>query len=512
MPHLVALALGLGSAAFAGAFDPQFAAAAEEYQVPEPLLKALAFEASRMNPNVATPWGGYGLFDFREDNETFGPGIEQVSMLIDVSPDDVIAEPALQIRGAAALLAWHARNANGGALPDADDLEAWDHALVAFSGRQEPNLQEMFVSHIYELTERGFMNDGAMLDPVSVAPRLDWILEGAPPPLPVGDYAGNAQFISADPSNYSDYSRGPSDIDIIVIHMVQGSYSGCISWFQNSAANVSAHYVVRQNDGEVTQMVLEEDVGWHAGNWDYNLRSVGIEHEGYVEDSGLATEYTMYQGSAALAADIAARNNIPIDRSHIIGHVEVPNATHTDPGPYWDWTLYMALIEAGGGTVGAELIGKIAHEDIYTGAALSGATVTLDQTGETFTTGSDGLYRFPDLSAGTWSVTVAMNGYESGACVKDIEAASGQWWCSVALFPGEDPVDDTGEPVTDDTGDTGGGPIDSDPHSDPPDVTPGERPGARVAISELQTGRCASAPGLLGAWWLVLLALGRRRC
>ena len=146
------------------------------------------------------------------------------------------------------------------------------------------------------------------------------------------DYSGCDQWVSASSSNYSNYSRDASDIDYVIVHTVQGSYDGCISWFQNASASVSAHYVVRSSDGAVTQMVAEEDVAWHAGNWDYNLGSVGIEHEGYVEQPSVYYTEAMYQSSADLTRDIADRNSIPLDRDHIIAHSEVPGATH-DPVP-----------------------------------------------------------------------------------------------------------------------------------------------------------------------------------
>jgi N-acetyl-anhydromuramyl-L-alanine amidase AmpD len=157
------------------------------------------------------------------------------------------------------------------------------------------------------------------------------------------DYSGAAAFVPADPSNYSNYSRTANDIDTIVIHVMQGYYNGTKSWFQNPSSNVSAHYIVRSSDGEVTQMVKEEDVAWHAGNWTYNEQSVGIELEGFINNPSWFTE-AMYQSSAKLTRDIALRNNIPLDRKHIIGHIEVPGATHTDPGPYWDWNHYMTLV------------------------------------------------------------------------------------------------------------------------------------------------------------------------
>ncbi len=40
---------------------------------------------------------------------------------------------------------------------------------------------------------------------------------------------------------------------------------------------------------------------------------------------------------------ISAREGVPLDREHVIGHNEVPGTTHTDPGPTWDWPHFMWL-------------------------------------------------------------------------------------------------------------------------------------------------------------------------
>lgn len=92
-------------------------------------------------------------------------------------------------------------------------------------------------------------------------------------------------------------------------------------------------------------MIRELDVAYHAGNRDYNERSVGIEHEGFVERRQDLTD-EMYEASARLTARICARYDIPVDREHIIGHVEVPGTDHTDPGEHWDWDRYMKLVRA----------------------------------------------------------------------------------------------------------------------------------------------------------------------
>lgn len=153
------------------------------------------------------------------------------------------------------------------------------------------------------------------------------------------EYPLAAGFVPADSSNYT--ANGISSYQYVVVHTMQGSYAGSISWFQNPVSDVSAHYCMRSVDGEVTQMVRDQDRAWHVGN--SNSVALGIEHEGYVDDASWYTWET-YQSSARLARWLCEVHEIPVDRDHIVGHVELPNQTHTDPGPYWNWDLYMALV------------------------------------------------------------------------------------------------------------------------------------------------------------------------
>lgn len=486
------LMVGLGHAADTGAdLSTAFAEAAADFSVPEPVLLALAYEASRWQPDVASQWGGYGLFDFREPGE-HGPDIEQAAMLLAISPDEIMASPTQQIRAAAALLAWSAQLGDT-PLPPATDLAAWSGAVRSFSARQAPNLQQMYVEYIYTLLEEGIPADDQGL---SVAAhdieRLP--LDSPPPPPGTCDYAGCYQFIAASSSNYSDYSRGPDDIQYIVVHTVQGSYSGCISWFQNSTANVSAHYVVRSSDGQVTQMVREEDVAWHAGNWDYNLASVGIEHEGYIDEPAAWYTDAMYGASGVLSADIVARNNIPISRSYIIAHHEVPGATHTDPGSGWDWDAYLDAIAGGSGT--GSLLGVVAAEDIYNGPRLTDATVWIAETGETAAVDADGQYRFDDMPLASVTVHAAADGYMEGTCTTTV--ITGDNWCSIALMP---------------TGDGGGIDTGEDTGTAPGDQVGAVSPPGTATSMETMAG-CASGPQSPRWLWVLgagLLIGGRRR-
>lgn len=503
-----------------GAYQEAVADASAEFGVPEPLLHAIAYEASRYNPDIRSEWGGYGLFDLREDAQD--PSLEHAAALLEVDPNRVIDDWRLQVRGAAAILADQARLASGGSLPAEGDLLGWWDAVRAFSGRQEPVLQDLYASYIFET-----LRDGAVEDTrwgrVTILPHpLDLSEHVHVPPPAATDSPLASQFYAACSANYSDYSRTAADIDMIVIHTVQGSYSGCYSWFANCSAAASAHYVVRSSDGQVTQMVWEADVAWHAGHWDTNERSIGIEHEGYIEDPDTWYTDALYRGSAALTADIAARQGVSLSRSYIIGHNEVPgcphsggggSSCHTDPGDGWDWDYYMSLVNGETGTATGDLVGVVADSDIYNGARLAGATVWIAETGDTVTADATGVYRFSDLPFGHYTVHATYPGYAEGTCEKDTTSAED--WCSIALFPeSSGGADDTGsgdagaEPPEGDSG--GADPV--DPGGDD-DRGGGALPGKLVKSDEVGACGCASArPGAgLGLVLLAGLAARRRR-
>ncbi|UBI36703.1 MULTISPECIES: N-acetylmuramoyl-L-alanine amidase [Streptomyces] len=151
-------------------------------------------------------------------------------------------------------------------------------------------------------------------------------------------------WIPASSANYTVSARpGSYPVEYLVIHVTQETFPDTVKIFQDPKSKVSAHYAVASADGYTAQFVRERDIAWHAGNWDYNTRSIGIEHEGWIDRPEYFTD-ALYRASARLAAAVCARYGIPADRDHIIGHVEVPGSTHTDPGPYWDWDRYLGLV------------------------------------------------------------------------------------------------------------------------------------------------------------------------
>ncbi|MFJ9118547.1 N-acetylmuramoyl-L-alanine amidase [Streptomyces sp. NPDC102394] len=153
-----------------------------------------------------------------------------------------------------------------------------------------------------------------------------------------------AEWQPATTSNYTVSNRPTSyPLDYVIIHVTQETYADTLAIFQNPKKAVSAHYLVRSADGHVAQCVREKDIAWHAGNWDYNTRSIGIEHEGWVDKPAYFTD-ALYEQSAKLTAAVCSKYGIPKDRAHIIGHYEVPGTDHTDPGPEWDWTRFIRMV------------------------------------------------------------------------------------------------------------------------------------------------------------------------
>ena len=189
-----------------------------------------------------------------------------------------------------------------------------------------------------------------------------------PPMAAESQYPLAAGFVPADASNYT--AGGITTVQYVVVHTMQGSYSGSIAWFQDPVSDVSAHFCMRAEDGEITQMVRLTDRAWHVGN--SNSVAIGIEHEGFVDDASWYT-WPMYTRSAQLARWLADHHGLPLDRDHIVGHVELPQQTHTDPGPNWNWDLYMALIH--------DIVGEGAVEGVVVDA---GRACTLTATTDTY--------------------------------------------------------------------------------------------------------------------------------
>ena len=172
---------------------------------------------------------------------------------------------------------------------------------------------------------------------------LGSVAEAAPP-----TWYPPMRWLPASSENFSE-GRDGARVTLIVIHATDGTYAGSQAWFRQPRAKVSSHYIIRARDGEITQMVAEKDTAFHARG--SNRGSIGIEHE-YSPRHGIGFTDAQRRSSARLVCAVAHRYGIPLDRKHVVGHAETPNADHPDPGPQWDWSGYMQLLS---GCVGGVL-------------------------------------------------------------------------------------------------------------------------------------------------------------
>lgn len=445
MKHLVSLALlvsvftacGVGLEPEAPAptratspLERAFDDASRQYQVPVSVLKAVGFVETRLSTqaNLESGSGGVGVMQLarRGDVDT----LARAAQLTGVTEGRLRVDPDANILGAAAVLReLFDRSLVSQPTLDASEVGDWYVAVSHYPGFDSATVAADYATDVFLNLEAGFevdARDGVVTQrPVASAWRNHAPVQSARRDAVV-EYPGAVGWVASP-----NYSSGRTSYEFVLIHTMQGSYAGTKSWFQNSSSNVSSHYIVRSSDGQVTQMVEHRNTAWHAQC--YNGRSIGIEHEGYVQDPARWYTDAMYRESAKLTRWIADRHGIPKTRSRIIGHVEVPRTCntggHTDPGSGWNWTKYMQLITGSAPTTSTGvLIGAV-----YTGGStsnrVSGATVTVGT--QTVTTGADGLYQFT-LAPGSYTATVTKSGFATATVTRTVTAGA-QAWGSVEL-------------------------------------------------------------------------------
>ena len=371
-----------------------FVAAAQEFGVPQSVLEAVSYSESRWEAHAGThnTDGGYGpmnLVDgtlFAADQADGKNGtlsttagvipqsvdtLGRAATILGVDRDVLRRDATANIRGGAALLAakqtslglpvgaasdpgqWYATVADASRSSDAADAQAFaDDAYAALgtgAARTTADGKTMAMRSTATTPQKAQLARLGLATPKAdrnincpVGLSCEWI------PAPYAQ-------LSADPSDYGNHDLAQRDvgspkIDYIVIHDTETSYETTLQLVQDPTY-VSWNYTIRSSDGHIAQHLNPKDVGWHAGNWYVNTHAIGIEHEGFAAQGATWYSEAMYRRSAKLVGYLAAEYNIPVDRAHIIGHDQVPGVApayipgmHWDPGPYWDWEHYFALL------------------------------------------------------------------------------------------------------------------------------------------------------------------------
>ncbi len=387
----------MATAASAGGQVQQqyFASAAQEFGVPENVLLAVSYNESHweFSPGVSND-GGYGIMDLRAYTPTVVSGrdgkivknpnsissdyntLNKATQLLHVSMNTLKTDQRQNVRGGAAVLAQEARDLSDGRLPtNAND---WYSAVAKYSGANNTGDASTFADSVFNTIKTGATSTSGdnqsvnlpaahdvqpnthglsalHLTPMSVLPPTGTKAE-CPKTLSCRFVpAAYAQDDPNDPTNYGNYdpANRPKDMQIryIFIHDGEGTYDSIINHFQDPTAYDSAQYVI-SSQGNITQMVKNEDVSWGVANWNLNMHGINIEHEGFAAQGAQWYTPAMYQASATLVRWLSNKYHIPVDRQHILGHDNIMHgpaagqaSQHWDPGPYWNWTYYMDLVK-----------------------------------------------------------------------------------------------------------------------------------------------------------------------
>jgi hypothetical protein len=282
--------------------------------------------------------GNYGVMALvrNPSQDTVG----EASSLAGLSVEALEKDRASNVRGGAAVLA----DLAGERKPS--DFGGWYAVVSEYGGGA------LYAQQVYGVLKNGAATTTTTGEHLELASHdLDVpALYGA---QATGDYS-RSRWYGNGGYNYTESGRESTyDINTIVIHVTQRSWSSTINFFASkNNRRASVPYTIRSSDGFIGQSVHESDIAWHAGWWPPNKHSIGIEHEGYINQPGWFTN-AMYRSSARLSARLAIKYHIPIDRKHIIGHNQVPGCSgdgggadcHTDPVRYWRWHRYMDLVK-----------------------------------------------------------------------------------------------------------------------------------------------------------------------
>ncbi|HEX8538822.1 MAG TPA: N-acetylmuramoyl-L-alanine amidase, partial [Cystobacter sp.] len=240
-----------------------------------------------------------------------------------------------------------------------------------------------------------------------------------------------------------NFNARPMGVKMVVIHTCESGYSGCWSWLTNTSSGVSAHYVVREDGGEISQLVRDGSRAWHIGatyqcsnnsNMECGLNgkssndfTIGIEHGGYASQKTWPA--AQIDASARLLCDMTRDHGIPRDRYHVVGHGQLQPYNRTDPGANWPWADYLNRANAHCGT-GCTVGGAILER--YNSLGGAGGVLGGCVTSELPT--PDGRGRYNHFQRGSIYWTPETGAWEVHDLIRDKWSALG-WERSVLGYP-----------------------------------------------------------------------------
>lgn len=300
-----------------------FNQAALEFGVPVELLKATAQVQSNWAQVSESIYGSWGIMGLIENYRVHQ--INAAASLLQVTEDAIKNDAKTNIRAAAALLKYYQGNNPPNTLAD------WFGAMKKLNGLWDEALSNSLALRIYDVVREGSKTVSLWGEIINISPAgvsLPRSATEANFDSPTASRFEAVDYPNAVPNfttcNFNSRPMG-STIQFYFVHYVAtGTYQGAVNWFKDCSSSVSAHYVVRNSDGEVSQVVAEADRAWSQGVTVYNDKGIGVEHEVLATNLSMWDSDPMLIAAANLCVNVCNRNGIPKTR----------RITNGDPGIY----------------------------------------------------------------------------------------------------------------------------------------------------------------------------------
>ena len=327
-------------------YDLLFQQAAREFGVPASLLRSISYVETRWQmvhgeeEFVGQP-AAHGLMALR------GARLRQAARLSGVPEEVVKTDAVANVRAAAALLRSYADSIG----VTGDDPASWAPVAAAYSGIAVVAGRESYVQDVQAVL-------AGRSQPLTASASRSVEDCTTTPPTAASPTDQPGAVWRASPNFNSRMAGDGGIVHMVIIHSCEGAYSGCWSWLTSTVSEVSAHYVVREDGAEVSELVRESSRAWHIGatydaslNGGHELKlqgvqsnhfTIGVEHAGFASQTVWPT--AQIDASARLVCEITKRWQIPRDRQHIVSHAQLQPYNRTDPGNNWPWDDYMARV------------------------------------------------------------------------------------------------------------------------------------------------------------------------
>jgi uncharacterized lipoprotein YddW (UPF0748 family) len=331
-----------------------FIEAAKEFNVPVNILRASAQVQSNWAQVSESFYGSWGVMGLIENK--FIQQISQAASLIHADASAIKNNARTNIRAGAALLAFYQQGK-----PQDAELENWFEAVKLLTGLRDPTMKNDLALRIFDVMKSGsktvtLWGELISIDPVNVSLPKSLRTAGANTKIATTTQRTNAVDYPNAVTNFTtcNFNNRPtgSVIKYYFVHYVAtGTYQGAVSWFKDCSSEVSAHYVISNNDGEVSQVVAEHDRAWSQGVTSYNDFGIGVEHEVLATNLSMWDSEPMLVAAANLCVNVCNRNAIPKVRrvtngdAGIYGHSDVratdcPNLTDAR------WTNFLTRVNS----------------------------------------------------------------------------------------------------------------------------------------------------------------------